>query len=82
MAWLRLSLVLALRGILDPRDGVALVRMAWRFRRRHWWVRPPFLPVPAMSYVRWRMHTAYGDEQVVPPPDDVIRFARWATRPW
>jgi hypothetical protein len=23
------------------------------------------------------MYTAYGDEEAVPPLDDVIRFARW-----
>jgi hypothetical protein len=23
------------------------------------------------------MYTAYGDENAVPPPDDIIRFARW-----
>jgi hypothetical protein len=23
------------------------------------------------------MYTAYGDEDAVPPADDVIRFARW-----
>jgi len=27
--------------------------------------------------VRWRMFTAYGDEEAVPPVADVIRFARW-----
>jgi hypothetical protein len=82
MPWLRLSLVLALRGILNPRDGVALLRLAWRFRRRDWWARPPFLPTPAATYVRWRLHTAYGDERIVPPADDIIRLARWTVRPW
>jgi hypothetical protein len=23
------------------------------------------------------MYTAYADESAVPPPDDVVRFARW-----
>jgi hypothetical protein len=23
------------------------------------------------------MHTAYADEDAVPPPEDVVRFARW-----
>jgi hypothetical protein len=27
--------------------------------------------------MRWRMYTAYGDENAVPPIDDVVRFARW-----
>lgn len=82
MPWLRLTLALVVRGIVNPADGAALVRMAWRFRRRHWWRRPPFLPLPAADYVKWRLHTAYGDEQTVPPARDVVRLARWAARPW
>jgi hypothetical protein len=33
--------------------------------------------VPDLSYLRWRMYTAYADEQAVPPVEDVIAFARW-----
>ena len=78
MGWPRLTLVLALRAVRDPRTASALVRVAWRFRRRGWWHRFPFLPLPARDYLRWRMHTAYGDYDAVPPAEDVIRFARWA----
>ena len=78
MGWPKLTLVLALRGMRDPRTGVALARVAWRFRRRGWWHRFPFLPLPATDYLRWRMHTAYGSYDSVPPADDVVRFARWA----
>jgi hypothetical protein len=67
-----------MRGVLHPSTGIALARVGWRFRRRDWWRRAPFLPVPAMTYVRWRMHTAYGDHHAVPPAGDVIRYARWA----
>jgi hypothetical protein len=35
------------------------------------------LPIPDRTYLRWRMYTAYADEDAVPPVDDVIRFARW-----
>jgi hypothetical protein len=80
MAWLRLSLVLALRGIADPMLGIALVRVAWRFRRRGWWARFPFLPVPSRTYLAWRMHTVYGDHHAVPPADDIERYARWAVQ--
>jgi hypothetical protein len=80
MSWTRLSLLLALRALRSPVTGAALLRVAWRFRRRGWWRRPPFLPLPATDYVRWRMHTAYGDGDVVPPADDVVRYARWAVR--
>jgi hypothetical protein len=80
MGWLRLSTSLALRALRHPATGMALLRVAWRFRRRGWWHRPPFLPLPDRTYLRWRMHTAYGEYDSIPPADDVIRYARWAVR--
>ena len=62
MSWLRLVLAVAPRALVNPALAVDLLRVGWRFRRRHWWRRAPFLPVPAREYVRWRMYTAYGDE--------------------
>ena len=76
----RLVLALAGRALLWPPLAVDLLRVAWRFRRRGWWRRPPFLPLPDRTYVRWRMHTAYGDEDAVPPAADLIRYARWIGR--
>ena len=78
MGWPRLTLTLALRSLRNPATGIALLRVAWRFRRRGWWRRAPFLPLPATDYVRWRMHTAYGDYHAVPPAEDLVRYARWA----
>lgn len=78
MSWTRLSLQLAARAALQPSLARALLIVAWRFRDRHWLRRFPFLPLPSRPYVRWRMHTAYGDADIVPPADDVIRYARWA----
>ena len=76
-AWLSLAARLALRGLVNPRLGLDLWKTAWAFRRRRWWAQPPFLPLPDRAYLRWRMHTAYADEDAVPPLEDVIRFARW-----
>ena len=76
-SWGSLTGGLMLRGLLNPRLGIDLLRTAWAFRRRRWWAEPPFLPVPDRMYLRWRMYTAYADEDAVPPLDDVIRFARW-----
>jgi hypothetical protein len=75
--WRRLVLALAARATLNPRLAVDLVRTGWAFRRRRWWARPPFLPLPDPTYLRWRMYTAYGDEAGVPSVDEVVRFARW-----
>ncbi|HEX6599170.1 MAG TPA: hypothetical protein VF034_07590 [Gemmatimonadaceae bacterium] len=69
-----------MRSLRDPATGAALLRVGWRFRRRRWWRRAPFLPLPDRTYLRWRMHTAYGEHDTVPPAEDVIRYARWAVR--
>jgi len=76
-SWPALTVALALRGLLNPRIAIDLLRTAWAFRRRDWITRFPFLPLPDETYLRWRMYTAYGDEAAVPPAEDVIRFARW-----
>ena len=80
MGWPLLAARLISRSIASPTTAVALLRVGWRFRQRAWYSRFPFLPLPSREYVRWRMYTAYGDEHAVPPADDVIRYARWATR--
>jgi hypothetical protein len=76
-SWTSLALRLSLRALVNPRLALDLVTAAWAFRRRHWWKLAPFLPVPDRTYLRWRMYTAYADEDAVPPIDDVIRFTRW-----
>jgi hypothetical protein len=79
-SWLRLTLALARRAAVRPSLAADLLRVAWRFRRRAWYRHFPFLPLPATEYVKWRMHTAYGDHDAVPPADDVERYARWVGR--
>ncbi len=76
-SWSTLCLNLGLRALVRPRLAIDLLRLAWSFRARDWYRRPPFLPVPPREYLRWRMLTAYGDEQAIPPLEDVVRFARW-----
>lgn len=76
-SWPRLTLALAGRAVVRPRLALDLLRAAWVFRRRDWWRQAPFLPVPDAAYLRWRMYTAYGHPDAVPPADDVVSFARW-----
>jgi len=76
-SWPSLALSLTARAALNPRVAIDLLALAWAMRRRDWYRRAPFLPVPPPEYVRWRMYTAYGDEAAVPPVKDVLRFARW-----
>lgn len=76
-SWASLIAALAARAVVNPRLALDLVRTGWAFRSRGWWRRVPFLPLPDVPYLRWRMYTAYGHEEAVPPAGDVIRFARW-----
>jgi len=76
-SWTSLLLTLVGRALVNPRVAADLLATAWAFRRRDWLTRPPFLPVPDATYLRWRMYTAFGDEDAVPPAIDVLRFARW-----
>lgn len=70
---LRLALGAARRPTLLP----SLLGAAWRFRARDWWRRPPFLPVPPVEYLDWRLHTAYGSEGGGPGDADLERYLRW-----
>ena len=77
MGWTRVTLELLLRSLRRPSLAIDLLRVAWRFRARAWYRRFPFLPLPARDYVRWRMHTAYGDHDAIPSAEDIERYARW-----
>lgn len=46
-----------------------------------WWRRPPFLPLPAPEYLRFRIETAYGGSGDQPPrPQDLVTYLRWCRR--
>ncbi len=43
-----------------------------------WWRRPPFLPLPAPDYLRFRLETAYGGLGDRPiEPRDLVAYLRW-----
>lgn len=43
-----------------------------------WWQRPPFLPLPAPEYLRFRMETAYGGAgDQLPEAQDLVTYLRW-----
>lgn len=77
------SLVLlsvAARALFRPRLLLALISTGWRFRRRDWFRRPPFLPLPPADYMRWRMHTAFGDEPDALSAKDLEAYVLWSAR--
>jgi hypothetical protein len=71
---------LTLRALANPVVALDLIALCWAFRRRNWWRRAPWLPLPDPEYLEWRLHTAYGEDRAFPPVEDVLRFARWRRR--
>lgn len=80
MQYGRLLRRMAGMGLRNPRVLPALVAAAWRFRARGWYARFPFLPLPPRDYVAWRLYTAYGSEDALPPEREFARYLRWAGR--
>lgn len=76
----RLVRQLAGLALRRPTLVLPLLSSAWTFRRRDWYRRPPFLPVPPPDYLEWRLHTAYGNDEATPPPAELERYVRWAAR--
>ena len=75
------SLVRRIVGLALRRPSLwpVLLAAAWRFRARDWYRRPPFLPLPAPSYLAWRLQTAYGDTGEVPDAAALVRYLRWTS---
>jgi hypothetical protein len=56
-------------------------RQVARLAPSRWWARPPYLPVPAAPYLRFRRVTQYGDPAHPAEPDDVVSYLQWC-RQW
>jgi len=55
-----------------------LVRISWAFRHREWYRNFPFIPVPPRNYIRWRIETAYGENNFKNIRwNDLVAYARW-----
>ena len=75
LCWVtRLTLALSLR----PSLWLTACRQAHRLAGRGWWWRPPFLPVPAPAYARFRALTQYGEPDRPPDVADVVTWLAWA----
>ena len=66
--------------VLRPRLWSVSVRQTFRLAGPGWWHRPPFLPVPAVPYARFRAITQYGDPDASPTVEDVLTWLEWARR--
>lgn len=63
--------------LVRPRLVMPAAAAAWRFRRTGWYRHPPFLPLPPAAYMRWRMHTAFGNELAQPTIKDLEAYLKW-----
>jgi hypothetical protein len=61
-----------------PSEIPALTRAAWRLRRRSWWRRAPFLPLPGRDYWQFRLATATGSPMGTTSVKEVIDYAMWS----
>jgi len=76
----RLYLRIVGLAVRRPRMIPYLLRAAWAFRARDWYRRPPFVPLPPRSYMRWRLDTAYGNPDAEPTIDEIERYFVWSAR--
>ena len=75
LCWMtRMTLALSLR----PSLWLTACRQAHRLAGRGWGWRPPFLPVPAPAYARFRALTQYGEPDRSPGVADVVTWLAWA----
>jgi hypothetical protein len=63
-----------------PRLWATAVGAAFAFAPDDWWRRRPFLPVPDPSLMRWRIVTAYGNEDAAVDPADIVAYLEWRQR--
>ena len=55
---------------------IALVQIK-AFIRKNWYAHFPYLPIPYVPYLRFRMETLYGNSSALPPTDDLIDYLKW-----
>jgi hypothetical protein len=70
--WFRVVVAIAVR----PRLWATALRQFARAVPRGWWRRPPFLPVPDASYLRYRIETAYGPRGE-PRGAELVSYLEW-----
>lgn len=82
---MRIGVGTALRSVLAvalrPRLWATAVIELFLLARPRWWRRWPPIPAPDPAYLRFRMHTAYGDGS--PPADpsgDIVDYLDWCRR--
>ena len=76
MTW-RVGLTVVRAVAVHPTLWPVAVRQWRRTVPSGWWLRRPFLPVPAKSYVEFRLVTQYGANGHPPATADVLNYLAW-----
>ncbi len=63
--------------LMHPASWREALRAAWAHRRRGWWHRRPFLPIPSSRHLAWRMETAYGSSAAPMDERDLEEYLKW-----
>ncbi len=66
--------------LAHPSLWPAALTVGWRLRRRGWYRRFPFLPLPSARYLRWREETAFGKGNTRPTAEEMREYLLWAKR--
>lgn len=71
-----------------PHLWTVAIHQAARLAPRGWWRRPPFVPLPGVAYLRFRLVTAYGGDgslasvaEEIDAAADVVSYLEWC-RQW
>ena len=62
---------------LHPSLWLTACRQVLRLASSGWWRRPPFLPLPAPAYTRFRVLTQYGEPDYSPDVGDLVTWFIW-----
>lgn len=64
--------------VRHPLAILTLIRAGYRLRRRHWFMKPPFLPLPGYDYWEFRMSTVMGKSAEPIEPRELVAAAKWS----
>lgn len=71
---------IVLRILVRPRLWPIALTEVLVLARPGWWRHWPPLPRPDAAYLRFRLHTAYGDGRGTVEPGDVVDYLEWCRR--
>lgn len=74
---LRTVVAVLVAVIVRPKLWPTALRVMKRFVPNVWWTRKPYLPLPDMKLLRFRIVTQYGDPGAPVSVEDTLAWLRW-----